>query len=633
MEEASEFKSVFHNSYDDEQALQEAEEEKNIEENIDRELAELSEPDFDDDSDESVHDPLPQHHQGLYHQGAHPVVAQPGGHLGGQVGVIQALPHQQQSFHPNQESTPFNSHYPSRETAGNSNFRNDEELILNAPEGVRNLEVLYNARGVEIERLKKEKDDLVTKLTTEIRQLKHENTILKGNEGRIQLHQEHYQNIADTQSKENQALRLELDDLKAKLFNSEKTVKEKVANNESSDMMIQKLQSDLQAMQKSDTILRAKHQHEETLRSLKERHDNEVFQLQQEIDRLNANAKRDENEKEHLRIRSQKASKDYDILALEKSDTTRDLQERLDLSQKKLANYMAQTSSKGYTNVKAMHDRYEIDKEKFAQDLCTYQEEIQRLKKSLKTKTDDIQAKEKETIQFKSEFQLVLEEKTSTISTLSERLHETETKITQLMRESLSGSTNAAVKRLQDENEKLKFQIDAKNEEIVKLKSSLDEASTKYSSFKSRVKQYKQHKETKEEKYKEHITKSEEDFRTKLIALRDKMQNAYDTKLYEIESEMVGVQRYVQDELTKVGRESPIVPRREVVAPPRAEPVHAQVLGSGNGSDGENQSTDNLTRLLQNAKVDIGQRLKRPTSASTQDRLPLEDIGSNRLQL
>ena len=102
---------------------------------IDRELAELSEPDFDDDSDESVHDPLPQHHQGLYHQGAHPVVAQPGGHIGGQVGVIQALPHQQQSFHPNQESTPFNSHYPSRETAGNSNFRNDEELILNAPEG------------------------------------------------------------------------------------------------------------------------------------------------------------------------------------------------------------------------------------------------------------------------------------------------------------------------------------------------------------------------------------------------------------------------------------------------------------------------------------------------------------------
>ena len=34
MEEASEFKSVFHNSYDDEQALQEAEEEKNIEENV-----------------------------------------------------------------------------------------------------------------------------------------------------------------------------------------------------------------------------------------------------------------------------------------------------------------------------------------------------------------------------------------------------------------------------------------------------------------------------------------------------------------------------------------------------------------------------------------------------------------------
>ena len=46
--------------------------------------------------------------------------------------------------------------------------------------GARNLEVLYHARGVEIERLKKEKDDLVSKLSTEIRNLKHENTILKG---------------------------------------------------------------------------------------------------------------------------------------------------------------------------------------------------------------------------------------------------------------------------------------------------------------------------------------------------------------------------------------------------------------------------------------------------------------------
>ena len=41
MEEASEFKSVFHNSYDDEQALQEAEEEKNIEENVSKLLCSM----------------------------------------------------------------------------------------------------------------------------------------------------------------------------------------------------------------------------------------------------------------------------------------------------------------------------------------------------------------------------------------------------------------------------------------------------------------------------------------------------------------------------------------------------------------------------------------------------------------
>ena len=38
-----------------------------------------------------------------------------------------------------------------------------------------------------------------------------------------------------------------------------------------------------------------------------------------------------------------------------------------------------------------MHDRYERDKEKYALDLCAHEEEISRLKISLRTKQEEIE--------------------------------------------------------------------------------------------------------------------------------------------------------------------------------------------------------------------------------------------------
>ena len=59
--------------------------------------------------------------------------------------------------------------------------------------------------------------------------------------------------------------------------------------------------------------------------------------------------------------------------------------------------------------------------------------------------------------------------------------------------------------------------------------------------------------------------------------------------------------------------------------------VHAHEEATG--SDDENHTTDQLTRLLQNAKVnakeDLEHRLKRPSSAVS-ERLPLGEIGTNR---
>merc|ERR1712180_454195 len=108
------------------------------------------------------------------------------------------------------------------------------------------------------------------------------------------------------------------------------------------------------------------------------------------------------------------------------------------------------------------------------------EEEIKRLRVSLRTKNEEIQTKESEKLQIKNNFQQLLQEKDLMIENLNRNLHESELKIVQLTRESLTGSTNAAVRRLQDELEKLKNQLDIKNEEIVTLKSNLDESLEKH---------------------------------------------------------------------------------------------------------------------------------------------------------
>merc|ERR1719266_3198851 len=114
-----------------------------------------------------------------------------------------------------------------------------------------------------------------------------------------------------------------------------------------------------------------------------------------------------------------------------------------------------------------------MNSENFATEQLKNQEEIQRLKAQLKAKTEALDLKENDKTRIKIEFQTLLQEKTCTIDELQHRLQECENKITNMMRESLIGSTNTAVKRLHEELQTFKHQMKAKNDEIVVLKSKL----------------------------------------------------------------------------------------------------------------------------------------------------------------
>ena len=174
-----------------------------------------------------------------------------------------------------------------------------------------------------------------------------------------------------------------------------------------------------------------------------------------------------------------------------------------------------------------------FEKQFYTQSLLL-QEEIKRLKAELSSKTKSIDVREKEEKANKDYNQQLIREKTSTIEALTLRLHESEMKINQFMRDSLTGSSNAAIKRLQDDIDKLKADAGKKDEEMFKLTMSLEESQTKYSTFKKKVKMYQEHCKRNEERYKDLLRTRDDDFRAKLANLTEKMKHAYDTKLNEV---------------------------------------------------------------------------------------------------
>ena len=366
----------------------------------------------------------------------------------------------------------------------------------------------------------------------ENRSLKHQLTLLKAEKAKSESNLEYHKDTAQVQSEENRKLRKEIEDLK--VANSREFGANSKLNSEldSQNMLIQTLQMQIQELQRSDTILRQKTQHEETLRSLKERSEAQEFAMQQEIDRLNSDLRKCDLEKENCQSKLRKIQGEFEKINLEKSDIIKNLQDRLDLSQRKVEQIQIQNSS--VSQGSEIFKRYQLEKEKFAADLIDKQEEIDSLKSQLKYTKESENNLETNLQKFKNEFQTQISHKDDLISNLNSRLNESERKISELMRESLSGTTNAAVRRLNEELEKLKQEGRKKDSEIVTLNSEFSEAKVKYQCFKKKVKEYQSHCKKKEEKYKEFLKNTEDEFRSKVRNLRDQMQEAYDAKIFEV---------------------------------------------------------------------------------------------------
>ena len=275
------------------------------------------------------------------------------------------------------------------------NFLHTDEVI----DQNNHHKILYEARGMEIKRLNEELEQVKSNRDNEFRSMQHQLAILKGEHERVTAHAENLKSVADVQVEDIRNFKDEADLLKSQLAESENLKREMQTQLDSANITIEEFRSQLLAFQQSDTILRAKQTHEENIRSLRDRHENELFRLHREIEKHNIQAKAKDNELDNQRAKITKIQHDYDILVIEKSDAIKALQDRLDASQRRLQQQIAESSSTSYANVKAIEQRARLDQEKYAEDLIMFRakdEECILLKKrlsELKSKYDSLKTK------------------------------------------------------------------------------------------------------------------------------------------------------------------------------------------------------------------------------------------------
>ena len=219
---------------------------------------------------------------------------------------------------------------------------------------------------------------------------------------------------------------------------------------------------------------------------------------------------------------------------MEKSERIKNLQSKKDHADQKLQSYIAQNSANGYKQSKTFYEQYEKDKERYAEDLLKYRGEINELKNRLTHKNNEIENKAQELKNQKAHTENIFREKDSIIQILRNQIDDTEKKLSQMTRESLTGSTSLAVQRLQEELERIKCETLKKDQSILQTKVELEESRTKYSNFKKKVRAFQIHHKEQKEAWKNHLEDTNEYYRKKVESIKDKMIEVYHSRQKEV---------------------------------------------------------------------------------------------------
>ena len=248
--------------------------------------------------------------------------------------------------------------------------------------GLAQLQILYKARGRKIEELTEELASVKQESTREIRLLQHKVSSTEDECEALTNNLKQCQDMLHEAKSDNTQLlgRMETSEAVIQALSSSK--EELTSKLVAAETAVESLNHQLKELGKSETLERARHQHDSVVESLQLRHQREVVMLKEEIDSLTKASNSSKEEVVLLKRQLADALKNVDNAHINKAEIINRLTRSLEESQRQ-NQYLLQTSQSSLPNQQMVELQNQLQQSESAK--ITFQEKCEGLGDQVKT--------------------------------------------------------------------------------------------------------------------------------------------------------------------------------------------------------------------------------------------------------
>ncbi|KAM4829638.1 centrosomal protein of 152 kDa isoform 3-T4 [Thomomys bottae] len=258
-----------------------------------------------------------------------------------QFGSSQALEQYKVVYKPYQSSAQ-NSSSPAQETAGSDRFESLQQQFLGANE-----DSAENVQIIQLQVLNKAKerqlDNLVEKLTEsehQIRYLNHQLLMVQDEKDGLTLSLRESQKLLQNGKEREIQLEAQVQSLETQIqafkVNEEKMIKK----SRTTEMALESLKQQLVDLHHSESLQRAREQHESIVTGLTKKYEEQVVSLQKNLDATVTSLKEQESICSHLKDQLKQLERNQEAVRLEKTEIITRLTRSLEESQNQCANLL-----------------------------------------------------------------------------------------------------------------------------------------------------------------------------------------------------------------------------------------------------------------------------------------------------
>ncbi|BFZ25897.1 hypothetical protein BsWGS_28936 [Bradybaena similaris] len=283
-----------------------------------------------------------------------------------------------------------NYHKPDLDTLDEEQFYIDNEnvefLRIDGPEDHRTyeqLEILYRARGREIEELTRRLDEKDEEKSKEIRNLKHRLAIASGQAEAVSESQHQCQLLLQQSKADNSEASAKIRTLEAQVMSLRDTKEELIKKLQTAESTIENMTRHIEELQASESLSRARNEHEAAIASLTSRYERELLIVREKLDTCKTALEAKQEELVHVKKQLADATRELEQTQVSKAETVNRLNRSLEESQRQCQAILEQSSSHEVSMLKAQLQQVAMAKRVSEEQCQTLQRDIQQLKEQL----------------------------------------------------------------------------------------------------------------------------------------------------------------------------------------------------------------------------------------------------------